>query len=443
MSHDHALVRSNQTASRSVADNPSSKGISMPAVVPLQKMGETEPFAGQERYVPETPWHVAQLPVNNPVQRKVIPQGTELDEDILAALGEIDKLVQIAYLYLCNNPTIPQYVSLNGYTSYWLQLLKSEQIGYNASEEAEFSKSLLSAAAGYVIESIVTNDIGGTVNGYAVTAQVTKGNTRPDLILSKEGKEVAWVDITSSGDEGHVKRKAGNWKNKPSAEVTYISFTDEMLKKFLESDLTKIGLSEEVQSGELIPPHRSYANTHTDIEVRKRLNDEKSKRVKAFLTGLEDEMPPKRPESLRMKYVREAWKKEYNYEDISPKEILSVSATVSWHGKDYFNSKVKSASSQLGWNIINEAIEDEEIEIDRSSIKQEKFTESFKVFGSNLKESTTPQGKGKVKRLKEKTRQSTGGIPYDNKEVSIDDTAEAFADLNVNDDEEYEEEEEI
>ena len=84
--------------------------------------------------------------------------------------------------------------------------------------------SLIHAKFGYAVETFVNKSLKNkSLHGFEVELQKSKGGTRPDIVLNKDGKEVAWIDITSEDSIGHIKRKqSSSWKTKPFvAEVTY------------------------------------------------------------------------------------------------------------------------------------------------------------------------------------------------------------------------------
>ena len=135
-------------------------------------------------------------------------------------LKNIEQSVDQAYIYILKKPLLGVLATLDGHTQHWVRLWKI----YTETGSA----SLLGAALGYVVESFVSK-LGTPFHpkypmGYGVTFQVDHGLTRPDIVLTFGGKEVAWVDLTSSGDAGHIYRKAGWGKTQPNyAEITYPS----------------------------------------------------------------------------------------------------------------------------------------------------------------------------------------------------------------------------
>ncbi|MYU48182.1 hypothetical protein GTV15_17095 [Streptomyces sp. SID7803] len=88
----------------------------------------------------------------------------------------------------------------------------------------------------YAIESLATKVFltdrkswTGPASGlnFSVAMQVTHGNTRPDVVLQLDGREVAWYDITSAKSLGHIFEKDGSgWRTKPYvAEIAYPQVT--------------------------------------------------------------------------------------------------------------------------------------------------------------------------------------------------------------------------
>jgi hypothetical protein len=111
-------------------------------------------------------------------------------------------------------------VALDGRTALWHKLWTDYM--------ADRSTQGLPAAFGYVIETLVSNPLSPyyakAPDGYTILPQVTRGGTRPDLVLVKGGEHVAWVDITASNSRGHIFQK-DSWDRYISiyAEVTYDS----------------------------------------------------------------------------------------------------------------------------------------------------------------------------------------------------------------------------
>lgn len=147
------------------------------------------------------------------------------DADITSAAAaavEIDALVQDARRAACNWNTLPS--NTTPHTARWVQLISA-----HLRNTINMSKSpkLLPAAFGYVIEDIVSNRIRGQViQGLTVHLQVSMGHSRPDIVLrNASGKDVAWLDITASGSDAHIKGKDhSGWKTRPYiAEIQYQS----------------------------------------------------------------------------------------------------------------------------------------------------------------------------------------------------------------------------
>lgn len=83
---------------------------------------------------------------------------------------------------------------------------------------------LLNARFGYAIETLACIELGDAFEDFELKYQITHGSTRPDIVVcTEDGDELAWIDITSTGSEGHIAEKVGaGWKRKPFVhEVLY------------------------------------------------------------------------------------------------------------------------------------------------------------------------------------------------------------------------------
>jgi hypothetical protein len=60
-------------------------------------------------------------------------------------------------------------------------------------------------------------------DGATITLQATRGMTRPDVVVKKDGTDIAWFDITSDASEGHhLLKHSTRWKTMPNvAEIVY------------------------------------------------------------------------------------------------------------------------------------------------------------------------------------------------------------------------------
>lgn len=77
--------------------------------------------------------------------------------------------------------------------------------------------------AGYWIESYATKVLNPRPATMARLLQATRGKSRPDVVLQKNGSDLAWLDITSSKSGGHIFNKDhAGWLGTPYVtEVTY------------------------------------------------------------------------------------------------------------------------------------------------------------------------------------------------------------------------------
>ncbi|MCU0499468.1 MAG: hypothetical protein MUF87_19125 [Anaerolineae bacterium] len=87
---------------------------------------------------------------------------------------------------------------------------------------------LLPANAGYAIESFATRFKvpDGEAGKLSWQSQVADGATRPDIVVFWEGKEFAWIDLTSYQSREHIfKKDSGKWKTMLYVqEITYPGF---------------------------------------------------------------------------------------------------------------------------------------------------------------------------------------------------------------------------
>jgi hypothetical protein len=101
----------------------------------------------------------------------------------------------------------------------------------------------MNATYGYAVEEIVNIKLKPLsifgINGYVVLLQAKHGNTIPDIVLKKDYKEVAWLDITSERNVGHIYKKNGDgWKTAPFvAELLYPSLDLTRLRTANEESL--------------------------------------------------------------------------------------------------------------------------------------------------------------------------------------------------------------
>lgn len=101
--------------------------------------------------------------------------------------------------------------------------------------ETHSKPDFINARYGYAVEEYVNSKIDSKKimppRGYKVRLQVTHGDTRPDIvILTMHEVELAWMDITSSNNRGHIYGKAGNWQS-ARGFVAELLYTDLDLSK--------------------------------------------------------------------------------------------------------------------------------------------------------------------------------------------------------------------
>lgn len=204
---------------RAVAVQRSPMLLSRPAVVSLQQAAGNRAVSslrgrGQRGAV---------VPVQRDIENETFAEGVaEADvANARAFFKAFDKAVDRAYRFAVSVPSLGALVALNNHTKLW---------GRSWAEFVSGGRpKLMAAAFGYVIESLVSEDTEyrpAPPAGCSVFTQLTRGGTRPDLVLRlKKGPlDIAWLDLTASGSVDHIYDKDG-WSSKVGifAEVTYPS----------------------------------------------------------------------------------------------------------------------------------------------------------------------------------------------------------------------------
>jgi len=140
-----------------------------------------------------------------------------------AKAKQVDQAVDASYAVVAQQLKDKQLDRLPGVSNkrhvYWLAAVADANVPNNRK----------AAATGYIIEDNATS---GFADDPMVDLQVTGElrNSRPDVVIrdvTKPGlfKPTGYLDITSSGDAGHIFNKEGNWGTRPYvAESLYPSF---------------------------------------------------------------------------------------------------------------------------------------------------------------------------------------------------------------------------
>lgn len=142
------------------------------------------------------------------------PHARAIDAYVRALTVAVDK----AYQYVLHNPLLGPYATLDGHTRHWIELWNI----YLKTQKTQ----LMAAEFGYVIESLVSNDLSEfsaqKPADLGVVTQFSKGATRPDMVLMDRDEEVAWIDFTASASAEHIfKQKVGWAKIRNIAEIAY------------------------------------------------------------------------------------------------------------------------------------------------------------------------------------------------------------------------------
>lgn len=95
------------------------------------------------------------------------------------------------------------------------------QLWFNAAQQyaqnPDVEPRVIHARFGYAVEALACMGLNNTqLYGLNIQTQVAHGHTRPDVVASVGGHDVAWLDITSEGSVGHIRGKDGaGWNNTP------------------------------------------------------------------------------------------------------------------------------------------------------------------------------------------------------------------------------------
>jgi hypothetical protein len=151
------------------------------------------------------------------------PHATAINAFIESVKAAIDK----AYQYILKTPHLGVLANLDGHTEHWV-------LTWNTYLKTGTSQ-LAAAAFGYAIESMVS--VKGSPfrvvppGGYDIAFQAVKGMTRPDIVLTHGGAEVAWFDLTASDSPLHIFTQKTGWEHRTNiAEITYPSTCITMLQ---------------------------------------------------------------------------------------------------------------------------------------------------------------------------------------------------------------------
>ncbi|MHC5726155.1 MAG: eCIS core domain-containing protein [Nostoc sp.] len=158
------------------------------------------------------------------IQRNVIPytesDNTNVYKDLESIAQKVQVCVNEAKELIDRDPTLPVYKDGSGYIGAW------QKVYEKFIQEPNTLPDFFYARYGYAVETIACQLLGKKYGDYEINYQITAGQTRPDIVITKPGEEwQAWLDITSSGSTGHVNKKQhSGWQNrKYVAEITYPS----------------------------------------------------------------------------------------------------------------------------------------------------------------------------------------------------------------------------
>jgi hypothetical protein len=169
--------------------------------------------------------------VRRSLQRSVVYHHEGAPE-VKPAIQEADALVQGARDEVLVEPG--SFEGRGGYLGRWANIFKVFRAApFGLGHKTPFLK----AAFGYAVEELAgqrlrARRLATLPDGCALAWQAGRASTRPDVILTRGGGDVAWLDITSSGSEGHVLDKQHTkWKRGGLwvAELLYPSLEPEQL----------------------------------------------------------------------------------------------------------------------------------------------------------------------------------------------------------------------
>ncbi len=156
------------------------------------------------------------------VQREVLEYNHTDDEHLKAALEyekDLDNAVDQSYKHVMTTPRLGEKpAAIDGHTKKWVEDWKIVMENKDPGN--------LAASFGYAIESLTTGVyLPKPPGGYTLALQGVRETTRPDLILIKNGKDAAWLDITAKKSRGHIWDKSPSWKKAVphASEILYPS----------------------------------------------------------------------------------------------------------------------------------------------------------------------------------------------------------------------------
>lgn len=125
---------------------------------------------------------------------------SEDSEIVEGILEQLSSKVEESYNFVLNNPDDPIFDEIDGYTRRWLDVY--------AGFQQDGSREFIHAAFGYAIESYACKTgLPEVPSGYSIRLQATRGATRPDIVIKKGKTDLAWFDITSDAQAGHILEK--------------------------------------------------------------------------------------------------------------------------------------------------------------------------------------------------------------------------------------------
>jgi hypothetical protein len=275
------------------------------------------------------------------IQRRVSVRVNKEDRykgDFNSYLDALNTAVEKAYFFVIHYPDLKSYAQLDGHTEHWVEAWNNFVAG------KEKGQGLINAAFGYAVETLATVIyLPAPGGGLSVELQGIRTGTRPDIILKDGDADVGWLDITASGSEEHVWKKAG-WLTKDinKGEVSYPSLDPGIIKHNVAN---KIQYDDQTDHKTIL--HR--VNYFKYIQALRRLHW-KNIGEKYFGAPLDSNNKDKKRQYIRTRLA------EYlglSYYDLPPQTLGSVLRAMgqgaSKHGYD-----VRGLSRAKGESILQE-----------------------------------------------------------------------------------------
>jgi hypothetical protein len=263
---------------------------------------------------------------------------------------KVSDVVEKVFFAVGATPLLGEWATLDGYTELWVDKL-SRWIKDGTKPE------LMAASFGYVIESIATGPLlPPAPSGMNIVKQAARGGTRPDLVLTKGGADVAWLDLTAKKSAGHIFNKEGGWQQTGNyAEIAYPSVEDSDL-------LTLKANAEKNASGKFTIEGIDMEAAKEAMKAAKEALAAKRLAWRVIVTNWLVKVPNLRRDPIlqskkRRDYTMAILKEKLGLSSITPNQTVSILAAVYLDQKTYGfdNSDIfTTLSAGTGLSILQE-----------------------------------------------------------------------------------------